>query len=119
MSIKSHLEKFRDFFVTKQVERMNFPTFASSNICRKEIIFEGRVQLVGFRFEVKLIAEKLSLTGNAENLEDGNVSVQLQGEIKKIDYLVQTMKNIKRIKISKCSTKDMAIIENEKGFVVN
>ena len=40
---------------------------------RKEFLVSGRVKGVGFRFFCKYQASLLSLTGYAENLDDGQV----------------------------------------------
>jgi len=46
----------------------------------KKILYEGRVQGVGFRFGVRQIAEGFAVAGHAANLPDGRVEVFLQGE---------------------------------------
>lgn len=43
-------------------------------------IARGRVQGVGFRYAAKTIADALHLTGYAQNLADGTVTLCLQGE---------------------------------------
>ena len=44
----------------------------------KKILYEGRVQGVGFRFGVRQIAEGFAVAGHAANLPDGRVEVFLQ-----------------------------------------
>ena len=44
---------------------------------RKEFLVSGRVQGVGFRFFCKYQASLLSLTGYAENLDDGAFFIDL------------------------------------------
>jgi len=46
----------------------------------KKILYEGRVQGVGFRLGVRQIAEGFSVAGHAANLPDGRVEVFLQGD---------------------------------------
>ena len=46
----------------------------------KKILYEGRVQGVGFRFGVRQIAEGYAVAGHAANLPDGRVEVFLQGD---------------------------------------
>lgn len=58
---------------------------------RKNLLIDGRVQGVGFRFFVKFNAMPLNLTGFAKNLDDGNVLAQVQGESEKIDSLIQLL----------------------------
>lgn len=52
----------------------------SPGVMAKKILYEGRVQGVGFRFAVRQIAEGFAVAGHAANLPDGRVEVFLQGE---------------------------------------
>ena len=47
---------------------------------RLDLIIEGRVQGVGYRYSAKMIAESLGIRGNVQNLRDGSVLVTAQGE---------------------------------------
>lgn len=47
---------------------------------RKDFLIKGKVQGVGFRFFCKYEATLLSLSGFAENLENGDVHIEVQGE---------------------------------------
>ena len=51
----------------------------------KKILYEGRVQGVGFRFGVRQIAEGYAVAGHAANLPDGRVEVFLQGEKEEVE----------------------------------
>lgn len=46
----------------------------------KRVIFEGRVQGVGFRYTVKDLARGFDVRGWVKNLPDGNVELQVMGE---------------------------------------
>jgi acylphosphatase len=46
----------------------------------KRIIFEGRVQGVGFRYTVKDLARGFDVRGWVKNLPDGSVELQVMGE---------------------------------------
>lgn len=117
MGIKDYVMKIKEGFVVRKVQKMDFPVFHDMDICRKSIIFEGKVQQVGFRFEAQLIAENLGLTGKAVNQNDGSVQVELQGSAQKIEHLILRMHQINRIKIEKYTVKEIPIVENEKCFV--
>ncbi len=56
------------------------------------VIFQGRVQGVGFRATAREIALELNLTGFVQNLDDGSVEVCAQGFRKDLDLLVQRLK---------------------------
>ncbi len=46
----------------------------------KRVIFEGRVQGVGFRYTVKDLARGFDVCGSVKNLEDGTVELLVMGE---------------------------------------
>jgi len=46
----------------------------------KRVIFEGRVQGVGFRYTVKDLARGFEVCGWVKNLPDGSVELQVTGE---------------------------------------
>lgn len=45
-----------------------------------EIHYEGHVQGVGFRYQVKQIAKGFDVRGSVENLADGRVRLQVAGD---------------------------------------
>lgn len=55
---------------------------------RYRIIFKGRVQGVGFRYQMAEQAEIFHLSGTAQNLPNGDVEVFLEGEEKKIMQVI-------------------------------
>ena len=56
---------------------------------RFDLIIEGRVQGVGYRYSAKMNAESLGIRGNVQNLLDGSVFVTAQGEKEAIDNFVR------------------------------
>lgn len=46
----------------------------------RKVIFEGRVQGVGFRYTTKQLALGFDVIGTVENLPDGNVQLLVAGE---------------------------------------
>ena len=62
----------------------------TQNTVRWHILFEGEVQFVGFRYTARLLAQKLRLTGWVQNLPNGSVELEAQGEVSKLrKYLLQ------------------------------
>lgn len=47
---------------------------------RREILFDGRVQGVGFRYTTRNIAERFNVTGYVQNLPDGRVKLVVEGQ---------------------------------------
>jgi acylphosphatase len=52
---------------------------------RREILYHGRVQGVGFRYTTRQIAQSFAVTGFVENLTDGQVRVVVEGEAAEIE----------------------------------
>jgi acylphosphatase len=54
---------------------------------RLKAVVKGEVQGVGFRWAVQRQAGRLGLTGYAENLPDGSVRVEAEGDPDRLDQL--------------------------------
>jgi acylphosphatase len=54
---------------------------------RLRAVVRGEVQGVGYRWAVQRQAHQLGLTGYAENLPDGSVRVEAEGEPDRLDEL--------------------------------
>ena len=117
MGFKTALKRVRDNYVIRQVAGVRLPIFTTSPTKRLEVIFSGRVQKVGFRLEVQEMAARLGLTGFCENLDDGSVRVQLQGEEARIRYLVEFMKSLRRIRVEKTVVRELSPVSGEEGFL--
>jgi acylphosphatase len=59
----------------------------SSQAMRLKAVVKGEVQGVGFRWAVQRQAGELGLTGYAENLPDGSVRVEAEGDPDRLDQL--------------------------------
>ncbi|NBH35459.1 acylphosphatase [Clostridiaceae bacterium] len=82
---------------------------------RKHFYFSGRVQGVGFRFQACRIARSLGLTGYVQNLWDGRVEMEAQGEESVLWDLVTALHKQPYIRIENMETADLPLKE-EKGF---
>lgn len=83
------------------------------------ILFEGRVQGVGFRYQCQALAIQYNLTGYAQNLYNGNVQVEVQGEENKIDTFIATLyKGNRFIRVDNYSLKEIELNIDEKNFRV-
>ena len=56
---------------------------------RLDLVIEGRVQGVGYRYSAKMKAESLGIGGSVQNLRDGSVFVTAQGEKEVMDNVVR------------------------------
>ena len=58
---------------------------------RIEVIYKGRVQGVGFRWQVCNISKNFTCTGYVKNLLDGSVEFLAEGELKEVESFIQTI----------------------------
>lgn len=86
----------------------------------RKVIFEGRVQGVGFRYTTKEIATGFDVCGWVKNLPDGTVELQVQGEDEEVeDYLKEILEespvahHIKHHTVS-----EIPPLENPRGFQI-
>jgi acylphosphatase len=84
---------------------------------RYYVIFEGRVQNVGFRYTLYREATKLNITGWVNNRLDGTVEAQLQGKKSDILFLINSLQKKSRfILIEDYFMKEINIIPQESSF---
>ena len=83
---------------------------------RVSICFYGRVQGAGFRYKLRYLAEKYSVTGWARNEYDGSVSTELQGLEEDIDKILQALYNDRYIEIDNIRRQKIPLNEEERRF---
>lgn len=100
------------------VKRIKLPYFEPSPTVRKNLIFSGRVQKVGFRLETYELAKRLDLTGWVKNRDDKNVEAEIQGENEKIEFLMKHMKSLKRASVHHVVINELPTVDDETDFTV-
>ena len=105
-----------EFKPAKQDDSAETDVKMSDDIVRKKLIFKGEVQFVGFRFQSKYIADMLGLTGYVENLPDGDVLMEVQGQTEVIQEMIICLHQKKPIRIDSIEEEDMPVKKKEKGF---
>jgi len=116
MNLREFFIRARDRYVYHQVMRADFPDFAGSAPVRYRIVFSGKVQNVGFRYETQLMAQRLGLTGFCVNRENGDVLVELQGVRSKIEFYIGFMESLRRIRINNSVVTEIPVLPNENEF---
>ena len=58
---------------------------------RIEVIYKGRVQGVGFRWQVLTISKNFTCTGYVKNLLDGSVEFLAEGELKEVESFIENI----------------------------
>lgn len=93
--------------------------FGAGEIRRYDIIFSGRVQGVGFRYETWRLAQKMGLVGYVENLPDETVHAEIQGPKDKILLLIETIKFIPRIYIDQVTIDELGLKQDSEFKIAN
>jgi acylphosphatase len=62
------------------------------SVCRAEILVNGRVQGVGYRYSTLRMANSLGLTGYVKNLPDQSVFIVAQGSHEAVGNLIEWCK---------------------------
>jgi acylphosphatase len=55
---------------------------------RREVLFRGQVQGVGFRMTTQRIAQRWAVTGFVRNLSDGRVQLVVEGELAELNGFI-------------------------------
>ncbi len=87
-------------------------------ILRKHLIFSGRVQGVGFRYQARHLAQSLSLTGWVKNLWDERVEMEVQGEEAQIYRLIEELSRGRFIYIERVESETIPVDYHESSFRV-
>ena len=85
-------------------------------VVRRRYRFSGTVQFVGFRYEAKLLADRLGLTGWARNETDGTVTVEAEGEAACVAEFLRAMRAVPRFDITDLEERDLPPLGAEAGF---
>ncbi len=56
---------------------------------RLDLVIEGKVQGVGYRYSAKIKAESLSIKGSVKNIRDGTVFLTVEGKKESMENFVR------------------------------
>lgn len=84
----------------------------------KQVIFEGRVQGVGFRYTVKELARGFDVCGWVKNLPDGSVELQVTGEKDEVESFIREIAEESNVAhhIKNVTAVEIPLLENCTGF---
>lgn len=97
---------------------LEIPAGPHGPVVRRRYHFSGLVQGVGFRYEAKLLAGQLGLTGWVRNKADGTVVIEAEGEADRIDAFLQAMEAVPRFDITEVRAEDLPPSGAETSFQV-
>ena len=87
------------------------------DLVRYKMIFNGRVQGVGFRFKACHVADQYRLTGYVKNEYDGSVLAEVQGTEQEIYMFIKALANDRFIRIMDITKERIPLEDDERGFV--
>ncbi len=83
---------------------------------RYHVILSGRVQGVGCRWFCTMLAQDYGVTGWVQNLPDGTVELEVQGEYHKVDaYVLKVREGNRYIRVDFIEAKEIPV-KQEEGF---
>ena len=86
----------------------------------KRVIFEGRVQGVGFRYATKDLARGFDVCGWVKNLPDGTVELQAMGEADELEAFLKEIAEESTVAhhIKNMTVEKIPLLENATGFKI-
>ncbi len=66
---------------------------AHEELERREVLYSGRVQGVGFRYTARSIARQFDVAGYVKNLPDGGVELVLEGRPEEVRAMLRTIQS--------------------------
>lgn len=85
---------------------------------RRRCRFSGSVQGVGFRYEARLAASQLSLTGWVQNESDGTVLLEIEGSESRVGEFLRAMGTVPRFHLTNVEVEDLPPSGAETSFRV-
>ncbi len=84
----------------------------------QRVIFEGRVQGIGFRYTVKDLARGFDVCGWVKNLPDGSVELQVMGEPDELHAFIReiTLESAVARNIRNHYLETIPLLEGRRGF---
>ena len=86
----------------------------------KQVIFEGRVQGVGFRYTVKDLSRGFDVCGWVKNLPEGTVELQVMGEPDEVESFIKEIAEESSVAhhITQLTAAGIPLLENCAGFKI-
>lgn len=85
---------------------------------RRRFVFHGRVQGVGFRYTSARLAQRFPLTGWVQNLPDGTVELEIQGEPSVMTAYLSQLQEHFAGHIARVDSTSLECVPHEAGFTI-
>lgn len=86
---------------------------------RRDVIYQGRVQGVGFRWTTNRLARDFAVSGTVENRSDGSVYMVVEGKESEIDQFMQAIATRMSTNIKSTSIQEGIASKEFQEFRVN
>ncbi len=90
----------------------------ASQTIRREVLFQGRVQGVGFRYTARQIASRFRVAGFVQNLPDGRVLLEVQGALDEVERFIQAILSEMAGYVTGHGQRDIPTGDEQSGFEV-
>jgi acylphosphatase len=90
----------------------------STGMARREVVYRGRVQGVGFRATAREIAAGIAVSGWVRNEADGSVRLQVQGAADQVESFLADVRRIMGRRIESEDGIDVGVEAGETGFEI-
>ena len=90
----------------------------ADQLIRREVLYSGRVQGVGFRFTAQAASEGYAVSGFVRNLEDGRVQLVVEGEPGEVERFLADIAERMAGKIRKADVTDGRATSEFPGFEI-
>jgi acylphosphatase len=89
-------------------------------VIARRVIFEGRVQGVGFRYTTKDIARGFDVCGTVKNLPEGTVELEVMGEREEVEAFLKEIAEESALAhhIKGMHVKNIPPLDGVKGFTI-
>jgi acylphosphatase len=90
-------------------------------VIARRVIFEGRVQGVGFRYTTKDIAKGFEVCGTVKNLPEGTVELEVMGEREEVEAFLKEIAEESALAhhIKGMHVKNIPPLDGVKGFTIS
>lgn len=119
MSVKSYITKLVAKFYNRKEDQSLPKNFKEGEIVRKRVEFFGNVVGVGFRITAYNLASKLELTGWVKNTHKASVLLEVEGNVNKVNYFINTLASLKRAPLSNLKVEVVKVLKTEEDFIIN
>jgi acylphosphatase len=97
---------------------MNAALHSAEGRCCRRIVFQGRVQGVGFRYTAASAARAFQINGYVRNCPDGSVELLAEGRAGDVDRLLKSLGETFAGNIERQTAEDITLPEPPDGFEI-